>query len=99
MRIKTYSALIISLIISGGFLFLIYSFLPLGIALVITGGMFGAASFEVDNKIIEFIFTIGAWLWPIGVIVTFVQNGLVLGFISIVLGIVSYSFAKSRNRY
>lgn len=61
--------------------------------------MCGAASFEVNNRLIELIFTVGAWLWPIGVIVTFVQNGTFLGIISIILGVVSYSFAKTRNKY
>lgn len=88
----------IGLLIAVSFLFFIYKYLPLGIAMVITAGMCAAASFEVDNKTIESIFTLGAWLWPIGVIVTFVQNGWLLGIVAIFLGVVSYSFAKKRGR-
>lgn len=95
---KNVLALLIGLLIAFGFLFLIFKFLPLGIALVITAGMCAAASYEADNKYIELFFTLGAWLWPIGIVVTFLQNGWLLGVVSIILGMVSYSFAKTRNR-
>lgn len=95
---KNIVALLIGLFIAIGFLFLIYKLLPLGIALVITAGMCGAASYETDNKYMEFLLTGGGWLWPVGVIVTFFQNGWLLGIVSIFLGFVSYSFAKTRNK-
>lgn len=97
LTMKHVLPLVIGLTIAIGFLYLIYTYLPLGIALVITAGMCAAASREADNKFIELILLFGSWLWPVGVVLTFLKNGWVLGLGSIILGFIIYSVAKTRN--
>lgn len=85
----------IGLIIAGTFLYIIYRFLPLGLALVITGGCLATLSRDKNDKVISYIGYLSAWLYPIGIIYSFIYHGWIIGLISIVLGYIGYRYAKS----
>ncbi len=91
---KDYLYLAIGILVTLLFIYGIYRFLPLGLALVCTGGYLGAVGAFTRNKIINLISMLGAWLWPIGVVITFFQSGWKLGLVAIVLGVVAYRFTK-----
>lgn len=90
-------SIVFGLFIGVGFLFIIYRFLPLGLALVITGGALGTLANVRGDKFALYLGTFGAWLYPIGVVVTFVQNGWKFGLLSIVLGFIAYKLAQDRK--
>lgn len=75
-------------------MYLIYRFLPLGLALVVTGGALGTLALNTEDKMSIYIGTFGAWLYPIGVFVAFWKNGWKLGLLSVVLGFIAYRLAK-----
>lgn len=78
-----------------GFLFLIYKFLSVGGLLIVLG--VGLATLSKDEeKIISYIGKIGVWLYPIGVIYTFIYNGWFNGILSIPFGFMIYRMAKSK---
>jgi hypothetical protein len=91
---RTMLPLLVGLIIAGGFLYLTYRFLPLGIALVITGACLATLTRTTQEKITHHIGLFGSWLYPVGIILTFIFNGWVLGLLSIVIGLIAYRYAK-----
>ena len=94
MKPTNYLGLAIGIIIAGLFLYVIYRFLPLGIALVITGACFATLPKVAQDKFSYYIGIIGSWLYPIGIIYTFIFNGWQLGLLSIVIGLIAYRYAK-----
>lgn len=91
---SNYIGLILGLAIASVFVYFIYKFLPLGIALVITGGCLATLSRVNQDKVAYYIGIAGSWLYPVGIIITFLQNGWVLGILSVILGFLAYRYAK-----
>ena len=91
---KSYLVLVVGLIIAGAFLYFIYRFLPPGIAFVITGACLAMVSRTAQDKLSYYIGTIGSWLYPIGIVYTFIFDGWKLGLLSVVLGFIVYRYAK-----
>lgn len=91
--------LVVGIIIALGFVFIIYHFLPFGMALAITGGCLGTLSLDKDpkDKITRWVGIGGSWLVPVGVIVAFIQSGWLIGLLSIPAGFTAYSMAKNRR--
>lgn len=96
MKTKDYLLLSLGTAIAGAFLYIVYRYLPLGIALVITGGCIAAVSFTKKEKIAFYTIALGTWLYPIGIVVTFIQNGWKLGILSIIIGFIAYRYAKHK---
>lgn len=94
MKPINYLALVFGVTIAGLFLYVIYRFLPLGIAFVITGGCLATVSRDAQDKIGYYIGTLGSWLYPIGIVYTFIFNGWELSLLSVVLGFIAYRYAK-----
>lgn len=93
---KSYIQVLLSITIAGGFLFLIYKFLPIGISLVITGACLATLTKTAQDKTTYYIGIIGSWIYPVGIMVTFIYSGWLLGLISIVIGIITYQAAKRK---
>jgi len=86
---------ILVIIFVGVFWFLMFKTLPVGIFLVIVGAHFAVSGNFANNKISFYISNYGSFLYPIGIIITFIYNGWFWGLISILIGLVAYSYAKS----
>ena len=96
---KTYFGVAIGLSIAILFLYLIYRFLPLGLAFVITGGCLATLSRDRQDKFIRYIGVLGAWAYPIGIIYSFIFHGWVLGLVSVVVGFIAYQYAQSKENF
>lgn len=93
-RSSNYIGLVVGLVAASAFLYFIYKFFPLGISLVITGGCLAALSRANQDKFTYYVGIAGSWLYPVGIIVTFLQNGWRLGILSIIFGFLAYRYAK-----
>lgn len=94
---KDIPVLIFGMIIAGGFLYAIYTFLPLGAALSITGAALTTLTLNKENKTIQNIGRVASLLYPIGIVICFIQNGFLWGVASIVIGMMAYSYAKTKR--
>ena len=94
MKPNNYLALALGITIAGLFLYVMYRFLPLGVAFVVTGACLATVSRDAQDKISYFIGIIGSWLYPIGIVYTFFFNGWKLGLLSIVIGFIAYRYVK-----
>lgn len=79
------------------FLYGIYHFLPLGLALSITGGCLSTFTLEKEDKRMRIVGLLGSWVYPIGVIYSFIYHGWLIGLVSIVVGFMAYRYGKARN--
>lgn len=77
------------------FWFLVFKSLPIGIFLVIIGAHFAVSGNFANNKISFYIGNFGSFLYPVGIIITFIYNGWIWGILSIFIGLMAYSYAKS----
>lgn len=91
---KNIFLIIMGILIAGGFLYLIYRFLPLGTAIAITGGCL--ATIKSETKRVDYIGAAGGWIYFGAVIFSFIKHGWVIGILSIILGFVAYRLAKER---
>lgn len=92
---KELIVILVGIGIAGAFLILIYKFLPLGVALAITGAMFASGSLMADSKRMWYVYTAGSWLFPIGVVITFIQSGWKWGIASLLLAF--WVYRKGKN--
>ncbi len=86
--------LLIGLLIAGLFLVFIYKVFPLGVALTVTGGGLATLSRQKNDRLTYLIGLVGSWLYPIGIIYSFIKHGILWGFLSIIIGFIAYKYAK-----
>lgn len=91
---KNIFPIIIAVLIAGGFLYLIYRFLPLGTAIAITGGCL--ATIKSEAKRIDYVGAAGGWIYFGAIIFSFIKHGWIVGILSLVLGFIAYRYAKER---
>jgi hypothetical protein len=87
--------LLLILGIGGVVLFWLYIFkiFPLGVFLSIVGGVMATYS-HTTEKSARLAGSVLSWLYPIGVILTFVNDGFLWAIVSIIAGFVCYKLAK-----
>jgi len=93
---KKYFPVIIGLLIAIAFIYAIYRFLPLGLAIAITGGCL--ASIKSEKKLIDIIGMTGGWIFIGGVIYSFIKSGWITGIISILIGMAAFGYARDRDK-
>lgn len=87
----------VGIFITGSFLYLVYKFLPLGFFLVIIGAGLATLTRQQSNTLLTNIGRFGSLLYPLGIVVSFIQNGILWGIASIVVGMMTYSYAKTKR--
>lgn len=94
-KTSIFFGVVIGILIAGLFLYAIYRFLPLGVALAITGGALATLRFIAGrDRSIRIIGMLGSWLYPFGIIYAFIYNGWKWGLASIIFGFLAYRYAK-----
>ena len=76
------------------FIFIIFKFSPLGLALVITGACLATLPWTYKDRASYVVGNLGSLLYPIGIILTFIQDGWILGILSIIIGFIAYDYAR-----
>lgn len=96
-RISDSFVLVLGLLVIGGFWFILFKNLPIGLLLVILGAIFSRTANSATSKNELHIGTIGSWLYPAGIFISFVQNGFLIGVLSIGLTFFVYSMSKNSS--
>lgn len=94
---KTIGGLLVGILIAGIFLFAIYKFLPLGVAIAIIGGCLNTLYWTSNNKITKYLGGAGGFIYFGGVIYSFIQHGLLEGFAAIIVGFLAYHYARKQK--
>ncbi len=79
------------------FIYSIFHFLPLGMAIAVMGGIVATYAFKPSSKLMYIVGTLGSWAFPIGVIYSFIFHGWIVGLLSIFFGFMAYRYAKDRS--
>lgn len=94
---KTFAGLSAGILIAGIFLFAIYKFLPLGLAVAITGGCLTTLYWIAKDKFTIYLGAVGGFVYVGGVIYSFIQHGLLEGFAAMILGFLAYHYARKQK--
>lgn len=86
--------LIIGLLLIALFWIILFNTLPIGLFLVIIGAIFTKMANFSSSKSEQVIGTLGSWLYPLGIILSFVNEGFWFGILSIVLALWIYGLSK-----
>lgn len=89
---KSLFYIIIGLSIGIGFIYSIYHFLPLGVAIAITGGCL--ATIKSERRALNIVGMTGGWIFVGGVVYSFLKGSWLNGIISMIIGMMAYSYTK-----
>lgn len=95
-KIHTIGILILVIVVSLIFIYFLFRYFPLGIALSIIGGILTTLSVKPSNKADFYIGSIGSLLYPVGIAYSFIYDRWYVGILAIIIGIEAYRLAKKR---
>lgn len=93
-NIKTFLAVGFGLVIALGFIFLVFKFFPIGIAISVVGGVLATHALNRQDRFLYYLGTVGGLIYFGGIIISFIYSGLLSGIGAMIFGFLAYHYAK-----